>query len=279
MLAKLQGSAKAAPGGVARGGAPSTLPTVNVNVFSDPACPWCHIGAKRLQRAVRQYKRRYGVAAPLKLHWNPLLVDNDVSPLGESVETYALRRYGEVAADKWRSRLIRSGLPEGAAFADWKTVPNSILAHELVALASDMGLAEQANELLFLRTYEQGGNISLLGELLDIGEALGMERSQLRKELTRGESGPLRASVLERDMAAKQRLRIQAVPHFIISAGPANRTKYALNGAHQTSDLLGAMERVTLEETRAAAAAARAPYGGLLANVPQGSQAHTLAAA
>lgn len=52
--------------------------------------------------------------------------------------------------------------------------------------------------------YEEGANISLLGELLDIGEALGMQRHELRRELTRSDS-QVRAAVMERDAAAKQR--------------------------------------------------------------------------
>ncbi|KXZ41652.1 hypothetical protein GPECTOR_342g83 [Gonium pectorale] len=159
-------------------------------------------------------------------------------------------------------------------------------------MASDLGLAERANDLLFARTYEQGGNVSLVDELLDVAEALGMQRGAVRRELLRGDGGALRASVLERDAAAKQRwaglgrvvgLRIQAVPHFIIAAGPASRTKYALNGAHQTSDLLGAMERVAAEESLAGAiaasrpAGAALPYGGLMAHASPLTASHALA--
>ncbi|KAG2449308.1 hypothetical protein HYH02_005464 [Chlamydomonas schloesseri] len=266
--------------------APRRVPPVTVHVFSDPACPWCHIGQKRLQRAVRQYKRRYGQAAPLQLSWNPLLVDSDVSAAGEDVESYAARRWGLQSSAQWRGRLARSGLPEGAAFADWRTVPNTLLAAELVAIATDQGLADQAVDLLFTRTYEEGANISLLGELLDIGEALGMQRHELRRELTRTDS-QVRAAVMERDVAAKQRLKINAIPHYIVCAGPNSRTKYSLNGAHQTSDLLGAMERVAMEEAQAAAAAARAAgaqsagpqsaYSAALLKAAGGKQAGTTA--
>lgn len=82
------------------------------------------------------------------------------------------------------------------------------------------------------------------------------------------------------------RLKINAIPHYIVCAGPNSRTKYSLNGAHQTSDLLGAMERVAKEELQAAgrdaAAVARAAggqpaYGAALlkaaAGKPAGSNA------
>lgn len=53
------------------------------------------------------------------------------------------------------------------------------------------------------------------------------------------------------------RLHIRAVPYFIITAGPQCRTKYSLDGAQQTSDLLGAMERVAMVEAQAATTAVR----------------------
>ncbi|EFJ49094.1 hypothetical protein VOLCADRAFT_104523 [Volvox carteri f. nagariensis] len=281
------------------------LPPVTVHVFNDIACPWCHIGARRLQRAVRQYKRRFGQAAPVKLQWNPLLVDSEVMSAGEEVNSYAQRRWGLGSVDPLHARLVRAGLPEGATFSNWTTMPNSLMALELISLAADMGLAEQASDLLFARTYELGGNVSLLSELLDIGESLGMgmSRGDLGRELTRSDGDSLRAGVLERDATAKRsgshsvcyrnhhqqqqqqlrdilcyRLRIHAVPHFIISAGPKCRTKYSLNGAHQTSDLVGAMERVAMEEARAAAAATGMPYGGAVAAAAAGSTSSVLIA-
>lgn len=68
------------------------------------------------------------------------------------MESYAARRWGLQSSAEWRARLSRSGLPEGAAFADWRTVPNTLLAAELVAIATDQGLADQAVDLLFTRT-------------------------------------------------------------------------------------------------------------------------------
>jgi hypothetical protein len=64
------------------------------------------------------------------------------------------------------------------------------------------------------------------------------------------------------------RLRIQAVPHFIITAGPKCRTKYSLTGAQHTRDLLGAIEMVAMQESRddatlGAAYAAAAAAGAL----------------
>ncbi|GLI63782.1 hypothetical protein VaNZ11_006863 [Volvox africanus] len=267
------------PGGPAQASARSgPLPPVTVHVFNDIACPWCHIGSQRLQRAVRQYKRRYGQAAPVKVQWNPLLVDNDVSATGEDVNGYAQRRWGFTSTDPFRTRLVRAGLPEGATFKKWAFMPNSLLALELLALAADLGLADRASDLLFSRTYELGGNVSLLDELLEIGESLGISsREELSRELVRTDGGSLRVRVLEQDAAAKRRLRIQAVPHFIITAGPKCRTKYSLNGAHQTSDLVGAMERVAMEEARAAAAARKAAAAQSRVPPPYGAPAGALA--
>lgn len=46
----------------------------------------------------------------------------------------------------------RAGLPEGASFRDWRTVPNTLMAQQLMALAAELGLAGQAATALFSKT-------------------------------------------------------------------------------------------------------------------------------
>ncbi|PNH05429.1 hypothetical protein TSOC_008310 [Tetrabaena socialis] len=230
------------------------LPIVTINLFSDVACPWCYVGTRRMKRALGMYKRQFGNSAPVKLVIHPVQA-NVLEPSGQDVASYWSKHEGGGGLGLMKSRLQRAGLPEGAAFANWRTVPSTLLAHELLLLASSAGLAEQINDLLFARTYEQGANVSELGELLDIAEAVGMQRDFVRQELTRGEGGPLARSVVQRDAAAKKRLRIKAVPHFIIAAGPSSRTKYSLDGAQQSSDLMGAMQAVAMQEARGPATA------------------------
>lgn len=227
---------------------------------------------------MRQYKRKHGVSAPVELKWNPLIVDKDIALEGESVDAYARRKWGAANASKLLTALRRAGLPEGASFRDWRTVPNTLMAQQLMALAAELGLAGQAATALFSKTYEQGGNVGRLEELLDVGQGLGLPRGPLQGALLAGNAGTLREAVLERDAAAKQRLRITAVPHLIVTAGPACRTKYSLSGPQPPSELLGALERVAAEEARAVAVAA-SPYADLLAGVAGGMTGGAAAAA
>lgn len=220
-----------------------------VHTFSDAACPWCYVGSKRLQKAVRQMQQDTGVEVEIK--WNPFIIDPSTSPEGEAYAAYNLRRWG---SDSWTEGLRRSGAPDGAEFSNWKTWPHTLLAHQLVALADKEGLAGEATDLLFVRTYEEGGNVSLLPELEDIARTLGLDRARVQAGLVGDRSEELRAHVLERDAAAKQQLRISGVPHFIVAAGPSSVHKYSLRGAQRPDRLVGAMQLVSAEAQAAAEA-------------------------
>ncbi len=52
--------------------------------------------------------------------------------------------------------------------------PNSVKAHQLVLLAQQQGKGREAKELLFQLAYEEGKNISLVEELVDAAEKLGL---------------------------------------------------------------------------------------------------------
>lgn len=222
-----------------------------VHTFSDAACPWCYVGSKRLHKAVRQLQQETGLEVEIK--WNPFIIDPSTSQEGEDFAAYNLRRWGSDSSS-WTESLRRSGAPDGASFSNWKTWPNTLLAHQLVALADEEGMAGEATDLLFLRTYEEGGNVSLLPELEDIARTLGLDRARVQAGLVGKRSEELRTRVLERDAAAKQQLRISGVPHYIVAAGPSSLHKYSLRGAQRPDRLMGAMQLVSAEAQAAAEA-------------------------
>ncbi len=51
-----------------------------------------------------------------------------------------------------KRRIMDSGRPDGAAFADWKWRACTLKGHMLVALAREHGLDHEAEELLFRAT-------------------------------------------------------------------------------------------------------------------------------
>jgi predicted DsbA family dithiol-disulfide isomerase len=114
---------------------------------------------------------------------------------------------------------------------------NTLTAHRLLGLARrEYGPAVQRAlvETLFDAHFSQGGDVSDRELLTELAASAGMERARVRDYLAAGEG----MAELRSELAEAHRLGIRAVPTFVFEG------RYALQGAHPTSDFLEALEEV-----------------------------------
>eukprot|EP00271_Cylindrocystis_brebissonii_P011203 TRINITY_DN280_c1_g1_i1.p1 TRINITY_DN280_c1_g1~~TRINITY_DN280_c1_g1_i1.p1 ORF type:complete len:207 (+),score=37.78 TRINITY_DN280_c1_g1_i1:122-742(+) len=186
--------------------------SVQLDVWSDIACPWCYVGKARLDSAIQNVKRSLPPAEVESLkvvvNWHAYMIDMKTQAGGEEYMAYNVRRWG---SDGWTQSLRRAGAKNGLKFADWRWWPNTFHAHRLVHLASQAGRGSEAKQLLLEKTYEDGANVSDLAVLCDVGEALGLEG--IREAL---ESDAGKAEVIEEDRRAKSELNVRGVPYFLV---------------------------------------------------------------
>eukprot|EP00798_Chlamydomonas_sp_ICE-L_P004953 gene4953-34732_t len=181
---------------------------VQVDVWSDLACPWCHVGYQGLDKALQKWAQ--DTSNPeVQVNWHSFVIDPATQPEGEEYHAYNVRRWG---GDGWTHALRRSGKPDGATFSNWITWPNSMKAHEVIKIAeSQAGKGGQAKGLLLHHTYERGGNISLIPELVALRQELGL--SDVEASLT---SGAYRGAVRNDDLMGKKEMRISGVPCYVV---------------------------------------------------------------
>ncbi|PSC68373.1 DSBA family thioredoxin domain containing [Micractinium conductrix] len=225
-------------------------PSVRVDIWSDISCPWCWVGKKRFDKAVQQFEGETGI----EVAYYSYIIDHGTAPQGEEYLAYNVRRWG---SDGWCAGLRRSGLPDGAAFSDWRWWPDSMRAHQLLLLAQDQGKGRQAKEALLRATYEEGQNLFEVDALVAVGAALAPQQTpdELRSYLQVGlEEDSGRAAVLADDKRGKRELDISGVPYFIVgpggssgSDGPSGR-RFALSGAQPTSAFVSAISKALSEQ-------------------------------
>ena len=68
--------------------------TLVINATSDLACPWCYVGAKRLENAAKKFENSLKV----EVRWTPYMIDMRTKPEGEDYNAYCQRRWG---GDGW----------------------------------------------------------------------------------------------------------------------------------------------------------------------------------
>lgn len=176
----------------------SAKPTIEVEVWSDLACPWCYVGQRKIQKAVEQVQD----TADVSITWHAFLLDpnyQNAHPEGEPLEPFYRAKFG-ANADAIKQRLLASGKSEGATFSNWQWRPNTFPGHRLVALARQHGRSNEANAALFKKSYEEGKNISLPEILEEVGRELGLPEVE---EWVRSDEGSL--EVLKDDAEAKRR--------------------------------------------------------------------------
>ncbi|KAL4457794.1 hypothetical protein ABPG75_012659 [Micractinium tetrahymenae] len=229
--------------------------SVKVTVFSDLACPWCYVGLKRLDK---------GLAAlpdlSVEKEWHAFLLDWNAPPYGQSIIDALKKKFGP-QAPALMQRVASAGQEDGATFANWAWRANTVKGHVLVALARRHGKSHEANQALFMKSYEEGANISEAEVLLEVGRQLGLPEQELQAALGGAElDAELLKEVEMDDAVAKSQLRVSGVPFFLIQAGDSKA--YALSGAQPPEAFQEAVQRALREAGSSAAGAAAAGGSG-----------------
>jgi predicted DsbA family dithiol-disulfide isomerase len=210
---------------------------MQLDVISDPICPWCYIGLRNLDEALRRHP-----IADLEIRWRPFMLDPSIPPDGIERKTYYESRFGsEDRISQGAEQAAQLGAKVGIAFAfdKIKRVPNTLDAHRLIRWASAEGQAGPALSQLFGAYFERGLDIGDRSQLAEIAASCGLDGQSIAERLTTEEDI---AAILDEDRAVRA-LGINGVPCLLIDQ------KYALMGAQDPANLVGVFERIEAHET------------------------------
>ena len=209
-----------------------------VDVFSDPICPWCYIGKRRLERALAHDDR----GGDVSLRWRAVQLNPTMPEAGMARDAYvALKFGGEAKAGEIYDAIAGVGQGEGIEFAfeRIKHTPNTVMAHRLIRLAARHGKADAIVEALFRAFFLDGGNIGDRDTLVTLAAGGGLDGDYVGDFLASSlDEADVRA---EHDYAVSQ--EITGVPCFIIDG------RYVLMGA-QEPDAFMPLFQIADEENR-----------------------------
>ncbi|QDQ98929.1 DsbA family oxidoreductase [Tomitella fengzijianii] len=209
---------------------------VELEVWSDVACPWCYIGATRLAAALDGFDRRdrvrvtwraYELAPDAEAGAGRRAVDALVESKGMTTEQ-ARHMFGQVSQ-------VASGDGLHLDF-DATIAANTFDAHRLVHLAG-AGTARGGRVLraLYRAYFTDGVAVDDVDALVRIAEAEGLDAGQVRAGLADPDSAA--AVTVREDELLAARFGITGVPFFI-----ADR-KYAVSGAQPVGVLTELLRR------------------------------------
>lgn len=211
--------------------------SIRVDVISDPVCPWCYVGKRRLDQAAALTADRFDV----EVAWHPFQLNPTLPPEGVDWETYAVEKFGSLERIReMQGRLAEVGKDVGILF-DFdgvKRAPNTFDAHRLLSLALPSGLQQDVVEALFRAHFVEGRDIGDRATLTSIAESVGMDPTQIRQAFEEGAA----AEEVRDGLLQVRQLGIQAVPFFIVGR------RFGIAGAQPAEQLVEALERAAAED-------------------------------
>jgi len=204
---------------------------MDIGVIYDPACPWCFIGKRRLEKALAMRglmpasaktraqtpaRRRALGQSPVEIRWLPFLLNPELPPEGIDRTAYLIKKFGS----EQRVRRVFGAIGEAGlsveinfAFERISRTPNTVDAHRLVRFADGRQRAQEAVEALFTGYFLQGQDIGDPAVLLRIGKSLDLPYEELRSYLDSDEDV---AGIYEENASA-HRLGINGVPSYLFN--------------------------------------------------------------
>jgi predicted DsbA family dithiol-disulfide isomerase len=187
-------------------------PPVDVEIWSDIACPWCYIGKRRFEAALEQFEHRDDV----DVTWRSFELDPTAPAerTGDRAEHLA-KKYGMTVeqARAAEQRLTDAAAGEGLPFRfDIARSGNTFDGHRLVHLAETRGLQDEMKERLLRAYFTEGELMSDDDTLVRLATEVGLDEQEVRELL----AGDRYADAVRADERTATELGISAVPTFVI---------------------------------------------------------------
>ena len=185
---------------------------MNVEIWSDIACPWCYVGKRRLEAALAGFEHRDEVTVT----WRSFELDPG-APRERDVDgaTHLAQKYGtsREQAVAMQDRMTETAAGDGLDFRfDIARAGNTFDAHRLVHLAAEHGMQDAMKER-FMRAYLTEGE--------PIGDPAALERLAIEAGLPADEvrdvlAGDRFAAEVRADERTAAGFGIHAVPFFVV---------------------------------------------------------------
>jgi len=206
---------------------------MEVEIWSDIACPWCYVGKRRFEAALDGFPQRDEV----NVTWRSFELDPEAprERTGDRAEHLA-QKYGvtrERALDMQQS-MTEAAVGDGLELRfDIARAGNTFDAHRLVHLAASHDLQDAMKERLMSAYLTEGKAIGDPDVLRPLGAEAGLPEAEVRELLTTERF----AEEVREDEPTAMSLGIQAVPFFVVDR------KFGAAGAHPPEVLRQLLER------------------------------------
>ena len=210
------------------------MKTLQIDIVSDIACPWCAIGYARLEQAMRELTDEIDFT----IEWHAFELNPDKSAEPQPILEALSRKYGrsreEMEAAQTNMMNIAQDLGLNFTKMQERYTANTYDAHRLVKWAGERGRQTEMKNAFFEAYFGRAEDVSDADVLVACVEAIGLDGEEARTILGSDDfSDAVRA-----DEARYQQAGVSAVPAFIINQ------QYMISGAQEPQSLIEAFREI-----------------------------------
>ena len=163
---------------------------MDVEIWSDIACPWCYIGKRRFEAALAEFEHRDDV----RVTWRSFELDPSAPHEREGDNaTRIAEKYGitvERAREMGRT-VTDAAAGEGLDFhLDIQRSGTTFDGHRVIHLAAERGLQDAMKERLLHAYFTEGQLISDHETLVRLAVEVGLDEDEVRATLARPTGSP-----------------------------------------------------------------------------------------
>ncbi|MFT6085824.1 MAG: putative DsbA family dithiol-disulfide isomerase [Glaciecola sp.] len=186
---------------------------LKIDIVSDISCPWCIIGFKALQTALKEI----GPDITANIEWQPFELNPQMPTEGQDITEHLTQKYqiSEQQADQNREAIKQRGLSVGYEFGNrgGGRIYNTFDAHRLLHWAKTQGKQTDLKLALFDLYFKDSGNPSAHEQLLETVKSVGLDVIEAKKIL---DSDQFTADVRQLQQYY-QNAGVQSVPAVIVN--------------------------------------------------------------
>ncbi len=216
---------------------------LKIDIVSDVACPWCPIGYKRLEAAMRELAEE---DLSFTVEWHPFELAPDMPTEGKGIISHLAHKYGRseaetVTAQKGIIAAARKlGLDFGGALK--RRAVNTFNAHRVLMWAGEQDRQTEFALALFDAYFGKAENPANPEVLRRVAVSLSLDAVTVDEIL----ASDRYADAVRKQEQSVQRAGIHAVPTFLVGGKPL------IQGAQPPAAFADALRRVASQDAAAA---------------------------
>jgi len=211
---------------------------IKVDVWSDIACPWCYIGKRKLENAIKEFSSQGG-EVEVEYHSYQLNPEMPLDFQGSQRDHLATHKGLPLAQVDSMSEQIK-----GVAAAvdlhydfDNQIITNTLLGHLLLHLAKSKGKQSEMKERLMSAHFVEGKHIGRIEVLADLAADVGLDRNEVIDVLENKHF----LEDFKADLEQARSYGISGVPFFVLD------DKYGISGAQDSTTFINAFQQIASE--------------------------------